>query len=258
MKNRCPLFFQKSFFLPLLLLTTLHSCRYEWKVSRSSGTSYSVNDSLSDHLSSEKFIQPYRDSLDKTMNRIIGYSENDLTTEQPEGSLGNFVCDLMLDTLIKMDEVEILNRDNCFCLMNAKGLRAPLAKGEIPLKRVFEIMPFENEAVIVKLSYEKIISLSQNIANAGGHPFSSNVKMKIKDGKCESFTVNGKLENRSYWVITSDYLVNGGDNMAFFKDPQERKNTGYKIRDMIKDRIELLYTQGKKVNGSLDGRVEKL
>jgi len=246
------------FLVPFLLLIFLHSCRYEWKVSQSSGNYFIINDSLSEHNSSEKFIQPYRDSLDKTMNQVIGYCENDLVTDQPEGTLGNFVCDLMLDTLLKSSKDIKLSRDNCLCLMNARGLRAPLPKGEIPLKRVFEIMPFENEAVMIKLSYEKIILLSENIANAGGHPFSSNVKMKIKDGKCESFTINGKFEKMSYWVITSDYLANGGDNMSFFTEPESRQNTGYKIRDMIKDHIESLNKAGKKADAVKDGRVEKL
>ena len=245
-------------FIPLILVLLLYSCRQDWKLSRTSGNYLTVNDSISNHVSSEKLIQPYRDSMDKTMNRIIGYCENNMTSEQPEGSLGNFVCDLMLDTLLKSSSDRTLNRDNCFCLMNAKGLRAPLPKGKIPLKRVFEIMPFENEAVIVKLSYEKIILLSENIANAGGQPFSSNVKMKIKDEKCESFTINGKLEKMSYWVITSDYLANGGDNMSFFIDPQDRQNTGYKIRDLIKDHIESLNNKGEKAKAVLDGRVEKL
>lgn len=258
MKSRHSLFFSKQFLLLLLLVSCIHSCRHKWKVSQSSGTFTSVNDSITYHESSEKFIQPYRDSLDKTMNRIIGFSENNLTTEQPEGNLGNFVCDLMLDTLSNTMPDGKLNRDNCFCLMNAKGLRAPLPKGEIPLKRVFEIMPFENEAVIVKLSQEKIIALSENIASAGGHPISSNVKMKIRNGKCEMFSVNGKSDKSTYWVITSDYLANGGDNMTFFKEADTLINTGYKIRDMIKDRIELLYKQGKQVNATIDGRVEKL
>lgn len=43
-----------------------------------------------------------------------------------------------------------------------------------------------------------------------------------KDNQPKDILVNGQtLENtKTYYVVTSDYLVNGGDNMLFFKKRQ--------------------------------------
>lgn len=241
-------------FTALLLI----ACRHDYIVKDSGGEYFAVEEKAGQHESTEQFIRPWRDSLDKTMNHIIGVAENTLIVEYPESTLGNFVCDLMLDTLLETDKTGMKNRDNCFCLMNAKGLRAPLPKGEIPLKRVYEIMPFENEAVIIKLDFSQVRVLLDKVAETGGQPVSSNIKMQIKDGKCTSFTVNGNNEERAFWVITSDYIANGGDGFSMLKEAKARENTGYKIRDMIKDAIVSQNATGKKVNAVKDGRVEKI
>ena len=39
----------------------------------------------------------------------------------------------------------------------------------------------------------------------------------------------------SYYVLTNDYLQNGGDGMDFFADPEELIGLDYKVRDAILD-----------------------
>jgi 2',3'-cyclic-nucleotide 2'-phosphodiesterase (5'-nucleotidase family) len=49
--------------------------------------------------------------------------------------------------------------------------------------------------------------------------------------------VQGKpLElDKTYYVVTSDYLSNGGDNMTFFKKGTHRYDIDYKLRNIIID-----------------------
>ena len=42
-------------------------------------------------------------------------------------------------------------------------------------------------------------------------------------------------ENRIYYVGTSDYLANGGDNMTFFKESKIKFDMEYKLRNMMID-----------------------
>ena len=42
-------------------------------------------------------------------------------------------------------------------------------------------------------------------------------------------------ETKNYFVLTSDYLQEGGDKMNFFKNPVSLHKTGYKIRTAIID-----------------------
>jgi hypothetical protein len=51
------------------------------------------------------------------------------------------------------------------------------------------------------------------------------------NGKLE---INGWRENTThFWVITSDYLMKGGDNMEFFKKRTETNLTGKLMRDAL-------------------------
>ena len=58
-----------------------------------------------------------------------------------------------------------------------------------------------------------------------------------KDLKATKLLVQGKpLENdKIYYVVTSDYLSNGGDNMTFFKKGIEKFDIDYKLRNIMID-----------------------
>jgi 2',3'-cyclic-nucleotide 2'-phosphodiesterase (5'-nucleotidase family) len=49
--------------------------------------------------------------------------------------------------------------------------------------------------------------------------------------------INGKAleDDKIYYVATSDYLSNGGDNMTFFKESVEKYDMDYKLRNMLID-----------------------
>ena len=42
-------------------------------------------------------------------------------------------------------------------------------------------------------------------------------------------------DNQIYYVATSDYLANGGDNMTFFKESKIKFDIEYKLRNMLID-----------------------
>ena len=56
-------------------------------------TSTNQTDTLSEI---EAYLKPFRDSLNITMNEVIGEAMGDFVKEKPSGSLGNLVVDAML------------------------------------------------------------------------------------------------------------------------------------------------------------------
>ncbi|MFT6027438.1 MAG: hypothetical protein ACI8P5_001701, partial [Bacteroidia bacterium] len=66
---------------------------------------------------------------------------------------------------------------------------------------------------------------------------------------------DGESVEEYLYVVTSDYLAEGGDNMNFFKDPLERIRTGIKIRDAIIDDFRVAGLSGKTLSVKLDGRI---
>jgi hypothetical protein len=53
--------------------------------------------------------------------------------------------------------------------------------------------------------------------------------------------------------VTSDYLVNGGDNMLFFKKSVEKYDLDYKLRNIIID----YFKENKVIKANKDIRISK-
>ena len=60
---------------------------------RATYKSYKINTQPSDDNAYARMLSVYKDSLNKSMNEVIGFSINGLTKKQPEGVLGNFMTD---------------------------------------------------------------------------------------------------------------------------------------------------------------------
>jgi 5'-nucleotidase len=69
------------------------------------------------------------------------------------------------------------------------------------------------------------------------HPVSGIQIEMDQDYKVTSAKINGEDidEDKTYFVATSDYLQQGGDNMNFFKDPIQLYKVDYKLRNAIID-----------------------
>jgi 2',3'-cyclic-nucleotide 2'-phosphodiesterase (5'-nucleotidase family) len=204
----------------------------------------------------EKIIMEYRESLVADMSKVLVYSEHVMERGSPEGKLNNFVADLVFQIgkeIYQPDDGKKID----FCLLNYGGLRVPLPKGEITNERVFELLPFENEMVVITLTGEKTSELFQYLAaSERGMPVSG-IRLKIKDKQPHEVLIDGKeLDiNKSYKVLTSDYLAGGGDNMDFFLQPVNYELLGKRVRDAIILHMQRVHAEGKKISSELDGRI---
>lgn len=205
--------------------------------------------------STENLIMPYRLKLNEEMDEVIGISETTMEKGLPEGVLGNFSADACLAiTKQYCSDNGLPQIDMCF--LNNGGLRNSLPKGNITVRRVFELMPFENELVILELSPEKMRALLDFIANKGGMPIAG-ARIIIADEKAESILINGKEfdSTRNHFVVTSDYLANGGDHLGFLVNPVSTTIMGIKVRDGIISYIKKQKSEGKNLNPKIDGRI---
>jgi 2',3'-cyclic-nucleotide 2'-phosphodiesterase (5'-nucleotidase family) len=203
----------------------------------------------------KKFIAPYSDSLNKTMNEVLVISTQPLTKDQPESLLGNMVADVVLKRA--RQRYKELGGDKVdACLLNNGGLRTSLPKGEITRGKIYELMPFENEMIVVTMSGKKMNDLLNYVAATNGVPLSGMV-IGIRDAKTHSAFINGMPFDSmlTYKVVTSDYLGGGGDKMDFFKEPVKIEFLKYKLRDAIIDELKEMGANGKQLNVKLDGRV---
>lgn len=177
-------------------------------------TTFNVIDSL---------IKPYKSALDFRMNQVIGHCPKSVAKSKPSSALGNFLSDAIFETM-KMEFAEL-----DFVLLNYGGIRSTLDSGAVTVRKIYEILPFENEFTIIELNYKEFLDLVDLIKLKGGEPFSRELLNNVAKKK------------QSYFVGTSDYVANGGDGYSLFKDKQGyfRKNSGIKLRDALFQYFEM-------------------
>jgi 2',3'-cyclic-nucleotide 2'-phosphodiesterase (5'-nucleotidase family) len=200
----------------------------------------------------DSIISPYRDSLTLTMETVVVRNAVPLTRGIPECTLGNLVADLLLErALIEVNDPEKVD----LCLINVGGLRVDLPEGDITIGKVFELMPFENEIDVVKLSPKQMQQMLAYLKEKGGQPIAG-MRIAFKDNEMKC-TVDGEPldTSRWYYVATSDYLADGGDKMDFFQGSEERIRTGVKIRDAIIDHFRIVGLSGSELKMELDDRL---
>ena len=224
----------------IILFTILfYSCETTYHLNSFDSKVLNVNSVIDSTI--YNIIQPYQNEIEEQMNETLVYTKNDLTKGRPQSTIGNFVTDLCLNYC-----------DANICVFNNGGLRTTIDKGDITRGKIFELMPFENELVILELNKTDFIGLLNYISLRGGEPFSGlNIKIDKNNNIIEhSWPVNFD-NNETVRVLTSDYLANGGDKMSFFKGKKQHK-IGLKLRDAIIDYCE----KNDTIDIRLDNRIE--
>lgn len=209
-----------------------------------------ANDTALIHL-----LQPFRDSLTLRMGIVIGQSAQAMTKALPEGLLGNYCAEAC------MRQVSDWCRQNQtpkpdFCILNHGGLRASLPFGDISLGNVYELMPFDNELVLIRISREDLKALGKHTAVKGGAPLVG-LRMRIANGEADSIeVVSGRGQGKAtFTVLTSDYLANGGDGFPIRGTASNQTTTGLKVRDVLISDIHELKLKNDSIRSKLDGRI---
>ncbi|HEY1193841.1 5'-nucleotidase [Flavobacterium sp.] len=187
----------------------------------------------------EAFIKPYRDHINQDLDNVLAYCPEtlDKSTGKWQTSIGSLLADVCLlkgNTVFKSRE----NKDIDLCLLNHGGIRAILPKGNVTTRTAFEIMPFENNLVVIALKGEQILDIAAYIIKEKKpQPLSGMTFTITKDNTAKNIMVQGKpLDlNKTYYVATNDYLANGGDSMTFFAKGTQKFDLNYKLRNVLID-----------------------
>ncbi len=186
----------------------------------------------------EAFLKPYREELKQKTEAVIGKLNIDLVWSK-NSTLGRFAAMVMLE---KSRDYSGINVD--FSVLNNGGLRREIYKGDLRIKDIYELMPFDNYIVVLSLNGEKTQKVCEEIFK---HKLAiANLKIiynkKTKDIKC---LINDELINidKTYYISTINYLYSVGEGVPTLKQAKMEKEMMYKLfRDAI---IE--YVTSKKV-----------
>ena len=192
-----------------------------------------IGQEIEDKKEFVKLIAPYKEKLDDRMNQKISHTSVELNRVGDNSNLGALLSDYLLEgandwaVKNKMPKVDA-------AILNIGGIRNNISEGDIFVRNIFEVMPFENEMVIIKMKGEDIQGIFDYYEKHQKNNPVTQLNIIVKDGKLIEGLINGEHPQigKTYYIATSDYLAMGGDSMYFFEKGEMIK-TNVILRDLF-------------------------
>lgn len=240
----------------LALLLAASACQrgaYQPKAQLTADTAHLIGASQPADPSVEAVVAPYRQQVKQRMDQVIGRAPEAIRKNPGESPLANFAGDIQRERAGRE-----LNQPIDLGVMTNGGLRAELPAGNLTIGSVFELMPFENELVVLDVpasvvqqlfAYAAPIHMAVSGATYTATPDGRPTDIRI--GK-EPFD---PAKDRTYTIAISDYLANGGDHLDFFRGLAQR-HTNVLLRSAFEEHIRQLTQNGQPVTAKVEGRVK--
>ena len=214
---------------------------------------------ISDSITDSEFmaiLEPYKEIVESKMSEVIATAAETLVSYRPESPLSNFLSDLILDFAVDYCKENYPDITPEISLFNHGGIKTSLPKGPIRVKNIYELMPFENELVLVLITGQQLIDLADYITTRGGEGIAG-MTFGMNQNKAENIKVHGLAvdANKKYWLIASDYIVNGGDGMTVLTWAEKRIDTGHLMRSVIIEYLKKKTASGEIIEAKTDGRI---
>jgi 2',3'-cyclic-nucleotide 2'-phosphodiesterase (5'-nucleotidase family) len=206
-------------------------------------------------------LESYRLKV-RALDEVIGKLKGELKKGGVgAGSLGNFVTDG-----IRAEASRKLNRPIVLAVTNGGGLRRNIIpEGDLRVRDIFELLPFENALVAFDLTGAQLLDLLRvNLAKRDAQS-GARIKYRVNSNKQQELESARLLINGAeteidpaaiYTVISIDYLLNvtGGDYAAVLKQAKNTRPLGLTIRDAITDYVKSETAAGRAIRSDLDDR----
>ena len=155
--------------------------------------------------------------------------------------MGNLVSDAMLDR-VKDQGIDV-------AISNAGGLRASIDAGEVTMGEVLTVLPFQNTLSTFQVTGATFVEalengVSQMEEGAGRFPQVAGVTFTVDPSaeagsRISDVMVGGApIEaEKVYGVVSNNYVRNGGDGYAMFKDAMNAYDFGPDLADVTAEYI---------------------
>ena len=245
----------KYFFLAFVVVVVLDACapKYLYQTIHVA-KEIKINNEIASDSQVDSMIRPYKLQLDSTMNAVLAYADTELVKARPSSSLGNFFGDA-----IQYEAAKKSGGPVDVTIINYGGIRLnSLPAGDITLGKVYELMPFDNQVVILKINGTVLADVLDYIATQGGWPVSG-VSFTIKKNSAVNIFIGNKAFDitATYTLAVSDYIANGGDNLAMLKTiPQQKLDL--LMRDALIDYLKDMQAKGIHINANNTQRIKNV
>lgn len=227
------------YIIAAFVAVTLSSCATPLTISKvETVKNIAIAPGLPEDQTIKSIIAPYRQELEGQMNTKISHTSVDLTKQGDNSSLGNLLADFTFEGAEAWAAKNNITNGIDAAVINIGGIRTTISAGDIITKQVYEVMPFENELMIVKLQGSDIQGLFDYYLRTKKNNPVSRITIKTDGETFVEHLINGQAINpaKEYYIATSDYLAFGGDQMDYFKKG-EIISTGIKLRDLFLEKF---------------------
>lgn len=219
----------RKYILILLSLGLLPGCQPGFKPSLLQYSGYNIQRIAADS-SVSAMLRPYATEVSRKMLDTVGNASVLMRKELPDGALGNFLADSYLTMARRKFDPSVQ-----IAFLNNGGIRInQIPAGPILRGTIYEVMPFDNEMVILKVTGAQLQAYLDFVSAEGGGGIAG-VKMTISGKKATDVRVDGKPIDPAamYVMANSDYTVFSGGFGGLKTLPVRR--TGYLLRDATID-----------------------
>lgn len=217
---------------------------------------YTYSDELVPSKDIIDLFKQYEDKYASDLDKVIGCSNNGLkTTTGAESQLGDFVTDIMKQSFEGAD----------MALFTPNLLKNHLPKGDIKVADVFNILPKDEDLVMIELSGSDLVkAFEQGATFANGLIQISGVKFKfdntrfLYDRVVEKTLANGDPieENKTYKVVITESMRRGLDNYDSLANGKVLIYSSTSLRNLLINFIISEKKDGRCVDREVEGRIE--
>jgi 5'-nucleotidase/UDP-sugar diphosphatase len=197
-----------------------------------------------------KVLEPFIDRVKLKLTEVIGEATDDLFYSR---AVESSLADAVADAFREKGKTQI-------AFHNTGGIRANLRKGKITWGNAFEVLPFQNTLVTLKLTGAQLKkTLERGLVTTVGVLAQSGLRVQFDRMKPPGQQVVSVLlldgtpldDSKLYSITTNDFVVAGGDGFTEFARGTDIIDTGILLRDVFVDYIKV----HRAISPKLDGRI---
>jgi len=199
--------------------------------------------------------------LDEIRNTVVAEAAAPIQGDRSfcravECEMGNLITDAMLDR-VKDQGIDI-------AIQNGGGIRASIDAGEVTMGEVLTVLPFQNTLSTFQVSGATIMAALENgvsqvedgagrFPQVAGMSYTADLTKPAGERVMDVMVGGMALDmEKVYGVVSNNYVRNGGDGYAMFKEAMNAYDYGPDLADVT---AEYLAAQGP-FEPFLDGRIK--
>ncbi|NLA54020.1 MAG: hypothetical protein GX858_06695 [Clostridiales bacterium] len=200
-----------------------------------------LNEAYEEDADMKALVDTYNAQVDKEMEKTIGYLDTNLEwsaalVRAQSSPIANLVADALLD-FFRPDGAQL-------AIVNGGGIRAQLDAGEVSIRDVTSVLPFDNNMMLVETSGQTIWDALQNGISSwpstnGKFPQIAGLTYAFEGGEPNTLTEvtltggNPLNMDEKYKVVINSFLAGGGDGYTMFNVLDQSKEAATDITQLV-------------------------